>query len=190
MLRDSARGLSATAVLASALVAGGCDLAAVDSRMATVGEVRYEPDAGGDRWQTPRQTAAAGAGDCEDLALYLNDLLRADRLDSRVVFGVADVTDARTGHAWVECVAHGELYVADPTRRLLARRKELPWWRYYALEARGLAGSPLLPRLRDYLARSEGHGVNEGYEAAATAANRRSAPRCPPGPTANPGYAR
>jgi transglutaminase-like putative cysteine protease len=154
-------------LLASAVSVGaGCADATVDSHMNTVADIEYVADAGGDYWQSPEQTAVRRAGDCEDMAFYLQRLLRADGIPSTVVFGVRNVATARTGHAWVECVMYDELYVLDPTCRLTARRSKLPRYMYYRVpDQPDLAG-----RLRAYLARTGDKDVNIEYESAMMAA--------------------
>ena len=151
------------ALLAVAACGGAsCVCATVDSELRTVGEVRYALDEAGDYWQSPEETRRRGAGDCEDLALYLHRLLKDRGIASIVVFGVQDVTEATTGHAWVECEMYGQMYVLDPTCRLLCRRDELPCHKYYRL----LRQEELTRKLADYLARTGEKGINHTFEAA------------------------
>jgi len=142
-------------------VNASCVCATVDSRLNTVTEVRYADDDGADYWQTPEETVRRGRGDCEDLALYLHRLLKQEGMDCVVVFGVQDVTRAETGHAWVECRMYGEIYVLDPTCRLLARRAALPCHKYYAV----LRQPELTRKLEEYLSRTGESGVNHTFEA-------------------------
>jgi transglutaminase-like putative cysteine protease len=142
----------------------------VDSQLNTAAAVEYAPDDPGDHWQTPEETVRRGRGDCEDLAFYLHHLLRRQGMDSMVVFGIQDVTAAETGHAWVECRMYGETYVLDPTCRLLASRRALPYYRYYAL----LRQPELTEKLRDYLRRTGQSNVNPTFEAVLEARSRRS----------------
>lgn len=165
MRTNLSRSILGCLLAALATACGSCGLATADSHMATVAEARYVADADGDSWQTPEETARRRAGDCEDLALYLHHLLRRDGLGARVVFGIRDLAKPTGGHAWVECVLDGDLYVLDPTCRLMCRRNSLPAHRYYALAGRFLAAS-LREKLRDYLARTGARGVNADYEAA------------------------
>jgi hypothetical protein len=74
--------------------------------------IRYQSDPG-EQWQLPAQTALAGAGDCEDLALYRAHELRTRRgEDARVkVYR----SNPRTLHAIVRR-ADGTL--EDPSRAL------------------------------------------------------------------------
>jgi len=168
-LADSPRAATAaTARLAwGALLALGaglgvsCTCATVDSQLNTASGLRYAADEGGDYWQSPEETLRRGRGDCEDLALYLHRLLKDRGIDSIVVFGVQDVTDARTGHAWVECRMYDKLYVLDPTCRLMARREALPCHKYYPL----LRQPELTEKLREYLRRTGERGVNYTFEA-------------------------
>ena len=158
---------AAKAILTSLLGAFGaaglsCIDATVDSHMNTLAEVRYVSDEPGDHWQTPEETLRRGEGDCEDQALLLHRLLREDGLDCMVVFGILDVEDAKTGHAWVECEMHGERYILDPTRRMLAARTGLPPTLYYPV----IEQPALAAKLREYLARTGDRGVNPIFEAA------------------------
>ncbi len=162
---------------AQATAGSSCVCATAESHLATAAEIRYVPDAGGDCWQSPDQTARRGAGDCEDQALYLQHLLAGDGVPSRVVFGIRDLHEPRTGHAWVECEMYGRTYVLDATCRLLAARRDLPAHRYYALRGRFLGGTELLSKFRAYLERTGRRGINGEYEAAAA-----SRPAGTPGP--------
>ena len=160
--KAAAVGLIA-ACTALAPFGAGCTCATADSMLATAGEVRYVPDAHGDSWQTPEETARLGQGDCEDLAFYLHDLLAARGVASQVVFGIENIARAKTGHAWVECEMYGQRYVLDPTRRLLARRAALPGGTYYRI-----ADQPVLrAKLRAYLARWPRGRMSDVYGAAA-----------------------
>ena len=120
------------------------------------------PDEDGDHWQTPGETVRRGKGDCEDQALYLHHLLRNDRIGSTVVFGIRDLENAETGHAWVECEMFGERYILDPTCRLVAARKDLSPTLYYPV----IEQPVLAAKLREYLARTGGRGVNPIFEEA------------------------
>ena len=162
-MNASAVKLALRWLLAVAAAAGlSCADATVDSHMNTVAELAYLADADGDDWQSPEQTVTRGGGDCEDLALLLQRLLRRDGIASTVVFGVRDAKRPKTGHAWVECVLHDELCVLDPTCRLVARRSSLPWHMYYRVPDQ----PDLTKRLREYLARTGDKNVNLEYEAA------------------------
>ena len=176
-LRETGRRAATARPVLLALLAllghvnASCVCATVDSRLKTVTEVEYAPDDGADYWQTPEETVRRGRGDCEDLAFYMHRLLRDEGIDSVVVFGIQDVTDAKTGHAWVECRMYGEIYVLDPTCRLLARRAALPCHKYYAV----LRQPELTEKLRDYLRRTGERNVNPTFEAVIEAMSRTAA---------------
>jgi hypothetical protein len=147
-----------------------CTCATVDSQLNTAAAVQYTRD-DADYWQTPEETVRRGRGDCEDLAFYLHRLLRDEGIDSVVVFGIRDVTDPKAGHAWVECRMYGEVYVLDPTCRLLARRRALPYYMYYAV----LRQPELTEKLRGYLRRTGERNVNPTFEAVIEAMARSQA---------------
>ena len=167
----TARALLFALLAIPASLGVSCTCATVDSQLNTAAGVEYTRDGEGDHWQTPEETVRRGKGDCEDLALYLHRLLRRQGMDSMVVFGIQDVTSAKTGHAWVECRMYGEVYVLDPTCRLLARRRALPYYRYYAV----LRQPELTEKLQEYLTRTGESGVNPTFEAVIEAMARRPA---------------
>ena len=66
-------------------------------------------------WQFPEETLKLKTGDCEDQAILLCTLLRANGYspeDVKVVFGL---TSSNAGHAWVELLYQGDWIVFDPT---------------------------------------------------------------------------
>ncbi len=149
------------------LALGGvsCTWGQVGSAYCQARDVPYARDDGGDAWQTPAETVARGAGDCEDKALYLHHLLRVKGIDSQVVFGVQNVVASTNGHAWVECEVDGQTYVLDPTGRLRIARQELKSWEYHVVR-----DSPTVrAKLAAYLTRTGDRGINRDYEAAIAA---------------------
>ena len=73
---------------------------------------RREP-AGRERWQTPAETAALGAGDCEDLSIYLARDLRRRGFAARVV-----IKRTRSGglHALVAARIRNKTVLLDPSK--------------------------------------------------------------------------
>ncbi len=143
------------ALAAAACLLPGCQLATADSHMRTLAQIAYVVDEGGDYWQTPAETWRLGRGDCEDQAFYLRELLLADGIDARVVFGVRNVFTAETGHAWVECPLDGERFVLDPTTRRMHPRAKLPGFLYYPVTTQ-----PILDeKLADYYRRANATSV-------------------------------
>ena len=66
-------------------------------------------------WQFPEETLKLKTGDCEDQAILLCTLLRANGYspeDVKVVFGL---TSSNAGHAWVELFYQDDWIVFDPT---------------------------------------------------------------------------
>lgn len=169
MTRD-ARSVRIDALFGAALgllALGGasCRWANLESSYRQAVQIRYVRDEGGDYWQSPAETAARGAGDCEDKALYLHDLLRRRGIASEVVFGIQKLASAKTAHAWVQCHADGKLYVLDPSGRRLGARSDLPASWFYPL--RDIA--TVRAKLSAYLERTGESGINSHYEAAIAA---------------------
>ena len=75
-------------------------------------EIRYASREGADIWQTPKETAAKGTGNCVDKAVYLNELLKQAGYESRLAFGVVRRPEGDAGHAWVVL---GKDIILDPT---------------------------------------------------------------------------
>ena len=160
--RMTVRALVGMATGLLALGAASCTWGRVGGAYCQARDVPYVHDEGGDAWQAPAETAARGAGDCEDKALYLHHLLRQQGIDSQVVFGVQNVLLLKNGHAWVECDVDGQTYVLDPTGRLRIARRELKSWEYHAVR-----DSPTVrAKLAAYLKRTGQRGINRHYEAA------------------------
>ena len=160
--RMMARTLAGMALGLLALSGVSCTWGRIGSAYCQARDVPYVRDANGDAWQTPEETVARGAGDCEDKALYLHHLLREQGIDSQVVFGIQNLHRLKNGHAWVECQADGQTYVLDPTGRLRIARRELESWEYHVV-----GDSPgVRAKLAAYLKRSGERGVNRHYEAA------------------------
>jgi len=148
-------------VLPGAFCSMSCFSAIVESSVNRAAEIRYVDDVGGDYWQSPAETVRRGAGDCEDQAIYLQHLLRRRGIRSEVVFGIEDLREVKHGHVWVECPAHGEVYVLDPTKPLMRIRRKLERYQYYpALD------QPIIEKkVRTYLERTGESGLNAHYEA-------------------------
>jgi transglutaminase-like putative cysteine protease len=82
--------------------------------------VRYAEDARRfghpDVWQLASSTIRRRAGDCEDCAILLADLLTAAGFAPRVVVGQVAAPGRRPSlHAWVELTVDGIDYLLDPT---------------------------------------------------------------------------
>lgn len=106
-----------------------------------------------DYWQTPVETAELGTGDCEDQAFYLENLLKKEGFESRVVWGAGNILPALLnnepieGHAWVEY----EDYILDPTACSIRRRDRIPFFEYVPIESEFLNG-----KYAEYQSRLEG----------------------------------
>jgi transglutaminase-like putative cysteine protease len=95
-----------------------------------VGQIKYVPDAKGtDVWQTPEQTASLGQGDCEDICIYLQHLLRRKGIEVDVVFGLK-TRYHKHGHCWCEYEQNGETYVIEPRTNAFYHRSRLPSFLY------------------------------------------------------------
>ena len=68
-----------------------CVSGQLDSAMQQAATIAYVDDEGEDYWQSPDETVARGAGDCEDQAIYLHHLLGLKGLRSEVVFGIENL---------------------------------------------------------------------------------------------------
>ena len=165
----SCRFPTALALCLVAFVNCACVSARLDSAMQQAARITYVDDEGEDYWQSPSETIARGAGDCEDQAIYLHYLLGLKGLQAEVVFGIENLKHVESGHVWVEYPADGEVYILDPTRRLMRLRSKLPAHQYYpALDQK------LIQRnLEAYLKRSGRGGLNAHYEARIQAARNR-----------------
>ncbi len=99
-----------------------------------VGQIKYIPDKiGQDRWQTPEETQATGQGDCEDIAIYFQHLLKQKGYTSEVVFGLQH-RYAKTGHCWIEVQHDGEIYICEPRGNAFMKRSKTHKWRYIKAE--------------------------------------------------------
>ena len=153
-------GLLCAALGLVALAGASCtNWAKVESAYHQARDLPYIHDEGDDYWQSPAETTARGAGDCEDKAIYLHHLLRERGIDSKVVFGIQNVLRPKVGHAWVECQVDGSMQVLDPTGRLLIARAKLSTWEYYPVRA----SSRIRAMMRQYLSRPGVGGVNSDY---------------------------
>lgn len=95
-----------------------------------VGQIKYVPDKlGHDRWQSPAETASASQGDCEDIAIYFQHLLKKKGYRAEVVFGLRHRL-AKHGHCWVEITCDGELYICEPRGNAFLKRSGVHKWRY------------------------------------------------------------
>lgn len=90
-----------------------------------VASIRYQRDQETDYWQSPRETAQLGRGDCEDKALYLQALLREQGIETELVFGVEDRSSSQRMHAWLETDINGQRYILDPSNGFVGRRDNM-----------------------------------------------------------------
>lgn len=98
------------------------------------GQIQYVPDAKGrDVWQTPAETAGLGKGDCEDICIYLQHLLRRKGIEVDVVFGLK-TRYHKHGHCWCEYRQDGETYVIEPRTNAFYRRSRLPDFLYVRVD--------------------------------------------------------
>ena len=111
------RRISAAGVLSTETAAGPAGLRSSDELFSQARSMRYEADAKGqDYWQTPEETQARWAGDCEDKALWLFAHLKKNgHSNVRLVVGRYRSMD-RNYHVWVT-MADGQnnVWVLDPT---------------------------------------------------------------------------
>jgi len=169
MIGISSRFLAALALGLGVFINCACVSGQLDSAMQQAATIRYVDDEGGDYWQSPAETIARGAGDCEDQAIYLHHLLGLKGLQSEVVFGIENLKHVESGHVWVEYAADGDVYVLDPTRRLMRLRSKLPKHQYYP----ALDQKLIHRKVEAYLKRSGQSGLNAHYEAKIRAARER-----------------
>ena len=99
-----------------------------------VGQIQYLADAKGtDIWQTPKETARLGKGDCEDISIYFQDLLRRKGIEVDVVFGLK-TRYHKHGHCWCEYQQDGETYIIEPRTNAFYRRSRLPDFLYIRVD--------------------------------------------------------
>jgi len=165
----SCRFLAALALGLGAFVNCACVSGQLDSAMQQAARIRYVDDEGEDYWQSPAETIARGAGDCEDQAFYLHHLLCLKGLKSEVVFGIENLKHIESGHVWVECPSDGGVYILDPTRRMMRLRSKLPRYQYYP----ALDQKLIQHKLEAYIKRSGQSGLNAHYEARIRTARNR-----------------
>ncbi len=125
----------------------------IRSDLIKASKIEYESEGEEDYWQTPKETEDSKKGDCEDMAFYLNRLLKEDGIKNRVVFGYADLTkkeDKRIMHAWVEYKLNEMIYILDPVNKIMIKRNNLD--KSYYLE---IIKDYLIEKLKDYNVRSE-----------------------------------
>ncbi|MBT3201578.1 MAG: hypothetical protein HN350_16875 [Phycisphaerales bacterium] len=146
-----------------------CVSGQLDSSLRQASQIRYADDENGDYWQSPQETIQRGAGDCEDQAFYLHYLLLKKGLQSEVVFGIEDLKQADSGHVWVEHSANGEVYVLDPTNRMMRARSKIPRHQYYP----ALDQKLIQTKLEAYIKKTGLTGLNAHYEARIHAAQNR-----------------
>ena len=88
-----------------------------DSLFMQARSIRYVKDPGShDDWQTPEETQARWAGDCEDKAVWLFAQLKANGYSNvRLVVGRYRLID-KNYHVWVTLADnHGNIFILDPT---------------------------------------------------------------------------
>ncbi len=79
------------------------------------GKISYRPEAGTEHWQTPRETATLGMGDCEDISIWLYARLAQQNVEgARLCIGRRRPGD-ETFHAWVVWATPETTYILDPT---------------------------------------------------------------------------
>jgi hypothetical protein len=94
--------------------------------------LKYVPDAPDDFWQTPKETAILGGGDCEDMAAHFISLAAPMLPDAR--FRMVCGNLPKQGHSWVEVVTPTETWWVDPTNGQIdaptAFQERVPIWGY------------------------------------------------------------
>lgn len=124
------------------------------------GRIKYIPDPPGtDTWQTPAETRQRGAGDCEDICIYLQHLLAEGGMASEVVFGLRDAT-ATNGHAWLEADIQGRRWIIEPRSIAMFDRAKLPDFMYVVVHEMDVVAE----KVQAYHART-GVYVNSRYGA-------------------------
>ena len=161
MIAVSCRFFAALALGMGAFVNFSCVSGQLDSAMQQAAKIRYVDDEGGDYWQSPDETVARGTGDCEDQAIYLHHLLIVKGIQAEVVFGIENLKHVDSGHVWVEYPADGDVYVLDPTRRMMRLRSKLPDYQYYP----ALDQKLIQRKVEAYMKRTGQSGLNSHYEA-------------------------
>lgn len=88
----------------------------INSNFRIAKSFRYIPDASNDYWQSPDETDARKAGDCEDKAIWLfARLINSGRQQVRLVVGQMRQVDSSL-HVWVTCEdSNGTVYLLDPS---------------------------------------------------------------------------
>ena len=87
-------------------------------------KIKYKAeDIGKDYWQTPKETEEKGKGDCEDIAIYLYDLLKKEGIESEVVTGLMMEAAYFTMHVWNEYEHNKEKIILDATVGNIFKRK-------------------------------------------------------------------
>jgi hypothetical protein len=93
-----------------------------------------------DFWQLPRETIEWGKGDCEDLAILMCTLLRAEGVGAshvRIVLGAVDFGGGQSGHAWIELKMNGTWYVLETTCTSCNFVKKSDYYDYFSAEVWG-----------------------------------------------------
>ncbi|MEK6895216.1 MAG: transglutaminase domain-containing protein [Nanoarchaeota archaeon] len=90
--------------------------------------IKYVSDGETDYWQTPLETEKRGAGDCEDKAFYLQELLKKRGINIKVETGVyigpsnsrvEDTKESKSLHAWNEYTDDKKVvYILDPASKI------------------------------------------------------------------------
>ncbi len=75
-----------------------------------------------DYWQTPAETEMLGTGDCEDMALYLQELWKRKGLESRVILGYYSMgfdPINKFKHAWNKITWKDKKYIFDSANEVV-----------------------------------------------------------------------
>lgn len=78
---------------------------------------------GEDYWQTPEETENLKTGDCEDFAIYLNNLWKKEGLQGRLILGIPRRRSDKR-HAWNEIDWRNETYLVDAISSVFIRKKD------------------------------------------------------------------
>jgi len=124
-------------------------------------DIKYISEEKGDKWLTPKETLLQGGGDCEDKAFFYHDLLRNEGIDSEVIFGLHNLLDLESGHAWVEYKSSdGTTYVADPVAGQVTRKDKLPIFNYFPIN-----NNPIfMDKLEEYQKKVGYENINHTYQ--------------------------
>jgi len=98
-------------------------------------KIQYQAEPKGiDYWKSPSETMRDKKGDCEDMAFYLEYLLKRQGIPCRTVMGRTNLFKVEKDnlgriiiHAWVEYKINETPYVLDPTSGKIHNKFTIPF---------------------------------------------------------------